>query len=248
VFAQLLGATGYFLQAVLMWRLIKWRAWRHFPVFFYYYLFLLARQALNTYFEGRFGSYSMFFARWYWYSSIVSDILKLLVAWEIYRKVFQPGSAAQRFAGSLLAGTLVLLSAFYSLGRAHETNFFVAVGLNASFAVAVWIIGVLVLVQYYRIPMSRNVWGIALGLGLFSATAIVNYSTLGLNEKAFPVYGYVRAISFVTSLFVWTWSLWSYRPLPRITPPAPPAASTGSREPLEATAEAVGQALGLRKF
>lgn len=243
---ELIGFTGYALEAILLWRLIQWKAWQRYPLFFSYFLFLLARQGLNTYLGSQLGTQSVSYSRWFWYSNNLSDVLKILSAWEVYRRAFQPGSAAQRFAGALLAFTLLGLAAFYSLAGAHDTNFFVAIGLNANFAVSIWILGVLALLQYYRIPISRNLWGIAFGLGLFSATAIVNYSTLGLNEQAFPVFGFIRAGSFVGSLLIWTTSLWSYWPAQVLPPSTNPVHSVRSQSPLQAATDNVGRALGLK--
>lgn len=243
---DLIGLIGYLLEAALLWRLIQWRAWRYFPVFFSYWLFLLLRQGVIGYLGSQVETSSVSYSRWFWYSSNLSDVLRLVVAWEVYRKAFQPGSAAQRFAGALLAFALLGLAAFYSFAGAQDTNFFVAIGLNANFAVSIWILGVLALLQYYRIPISRNLWGIALGLGLFSATAIVNYSTLGLNEQAFPVFGFIRAGSFVGSLLIWTACLWTHRPAPVLTPSVNPVHSDPSQGPLQATTDTVGRALGLK--
>jgi hypothetical protein len=245
---EFLTWTGYSLEAVLLLRLLSWKAWRHFPVFFSYFLFLLARQGLIAYVQARYGTNSIPHSLWFWSTSNFSDVLKLLVAWEVFRKVFQPGSPAQRFTGGLLVGTLAGLSAFYSLGGAHDTLFFVAVGLNFAFVVTVWILGVLALAQYYGVWLGRNLWGIAMGLGLFSAIAVVNLSTLGLNDKAFPVVAFVRPASFVLSVLIWTWCLWSYRPAPRLSPAASPWDSSRLRgEPLEAAAQAVGRVLGQDK-
>ena len=175
----------------------------------------------------------------------LADLFKLFVAWEVYRQAFPRGSAAQSFAGALLVATLAGLAAFYFLGGAHDTNFFVAIGLNASFAVTIWILGVLALVQYYHIALSTNLWGIALGLGLFSASSIVNYSTLGLNQQALPVFGFIRGTSFLTGLLIWTSCLWSFRPAPALTAPPPPDAPPFP-PPLEAGAAAVRRALRLK--
>ncbi len=244
---QILAAAGYLLEAVLLWRLLTWRAWRHFPVFFGYFLVLLVRQAALVYVESRYGGASAAYSVLYWYTGSPVDVLKLLVAWEVFQRVFRPGSAAQRFGAALLAVVLLGLSGFYALSGAHETPFFVAVGLNFSFVVAVWIACVLALAQYYRIALGWNVWGIALGLGLYSATAAVNLSALGLDPRAFPIASNVRPASFVLSVLIWTWCLWSFRPAPAPPPPASPADSGGSGGPLETAAGAVGRALGLRK-
>jgi hypothetical protein len=239
--------AGYSLEAVLLWRLVSWKVWRHFPVFFAYFLFLVARQGVVLQIESSYGSSSTTYSRWFWYTSILSDILKLLVAWEVFRKVFQPGSAARRFAGALLVATLAGLSLFYLLGGAHDTNFFVAVGLNFSFVVAVWMFAVLALAQYYHIPLGRNLWGIAVGLGLFSAMAVVNLSALGLDERVFPAFAYARPASFVLSVLIWVFCLWSYQPPAENPSPVRPPDSDGSNEPLQAASGALGRAVGLRK-
>jgi len=242
---EFLKWAGYSLEAALLWRLLTWHAWRHFPLFSCYFLILLLRQGLNAYLETRYGFSSPVYARGFWLSSNLTDVWKLLVAWEVFRKAFRPGTDARRFAGVLLAATLVGFSVFYLLGGAHDTNFFVAVGLNFSLVVAIWVFGVLALAQYYNISLGRNLWGIAMGLGLFSSTAVVNFSALGLNEEAFPVFSYVRPASFVISLLIWVCCLWSHRPPPAPPPPASSLDSHGSTGPLDAARETVGRALRL---
>jgi hypothetical protein len=245
---SILPWTGYLIEAVLLWRLLTWRAWRHFPVFFGYFVILLVRQAALAYVGARFGTTSPVYSEAFWYTDLFVVVLKFLVAWEVFRKAFRPGSAAQRFGATLLVVILVGLAVFYAVGGAYETHFFLAASLNFSFVVAVWIACVFALAQYYRFPMGRNVWGISLGLGLYAATAVVNLSALGLDPSAFPVASYVRPISFVLGVAIWTYCLWTYQPAPGPPPPASPSDSANSGEPWQATTGAVGRAMGLRAF
>jgi hypothetical protein len=239
--------TVYSMEAVLLWRLLSWKAWRSYPLFLFYFLFLLARQAAIASVRIAYGVDSMAYSQWFWYSSTLSDVLKFVVAWEVYRNAFQAGSAAQRFAGALLVAVLTGLAVFYFVGGAHDTNFWVAVGLNLTFTVTVWMFGVLALGQYYRIPLGRNVWGIALGIGIYLSTAVVNLSMLGLDDRAFPLGTQVRRLSFSASVAIWIWALWSYRPPSTTLPPASPPGSRSSIGLVETTADAMARALGMRK-
>lgn len=230
------------LEAVLLWRLFSWKAWRHYPVFFSYFLYLVGRQILL---QLIIGDRSQSYGLWYWVTGLLASGFELIVAWEISRKLLPPGSPAYRAAGVLLAAILAGLAVFYHFLGVRGISLAVDSQINLSFAVAVWLFGTLGAARYYDLPQNRNAWGIALGTGIYASASVVNLSVYGLNQAAFPVIQHVGPWSFVAVLVIWMWTLWSHTPASRHPTFDRPASSAGGAPFLDDVAAKIRKALGM---
>jgi hypothetical protein len=214
--------AGTVLELVLLWRLVRWRAWRYYPWFFFFFACLFLRllfiqYARNAGYEG-----DPAYAFWYWTSSVVTTMLWFPVAWEIFRSLFGQYPALSRIAGLLVIGALVSLAGFYSLSEAPGFLRLPDIQRKVALAVAVWIVAAYLLSRYYQVAPNRNVWGIALGLGLLAATSVINFAAIGLNESYFPALRYVQPATFTLALILWTWTLWVHTPNPALPDGPPP--------------------------
>jgi hypothetical protein len=104
---------------------------------------------------------------------------------------------------------------------------------------ALTLCGVLIVVSYYRIDLGRNLLGITVGLGLYVGSTIVSHELRDYLGPAFNTgWNAIQPYTYLVSLLVWTFTLWSYAPA--AVPEAPPESDHG----YEAFARQTQQALG----
>ena len=203
---------GLGLQALLLWGCRRERHWIHFPFFFSYVAFtflrtvvLLILRAINH------PAYPLI----YWDSNFGAVLLWFCVAWEVFRHIFLPGSAVREIAGRVVVVLQVVLAAvFYFLSKVPG-SFFPDLERKVGLAVVAWLAVVLLLARYYRMPISLNIWGMAVGMGLFLSVSIANFATFDLVRSYLPFWRFVSPLSFLAMMLIWTWTLWSYTPDPQ---------------------------------
>lgn len=210
-----LGWAGTALELILMWRLVAWRAWRQVPWSFVFFAVLFLHGTVTFYFYLAGYGATREYSFWYWTSGLVAGILRFPVAWEVTRKLFRGYSRVYQSVSAVILVLLLGLGALYLFGSGPEVLRLPDIERKIALTTALWMLVFLLLAQYYRVTPSRNIWGIAVGLGLFAATTLINFSALGINEEFFPVFAYVRPVSFILTLLIWTWTLWSYTPNPQ---------------------------------
>ncbi len=213
--------AGTVVEIVLLWRLVRWRAWRHYPWFFFFVTYLFLRLLFIQYARNAGYDANPVYAFWYWTSSVPAAILWFPVAWEVLRNTFRHYPALLRIAGPALLAVLGSLAGLYFLSEAPGFLRLPDIQRKMALAIAVWIVGVFLLSRYYQVALSRNVWGIALGLGVITATSVINFAALGLNENYFLALRYVQPAGFTLVLILWAWALWTHTPNPR-PPEGPP--------------------------
>ena len=203
---------GLTLQAVLLWRCLKERHWSHYPFFFGYLVYTFLRTvALVALRELGHPAYPLI----YWDSNLGAVLLWFCVAWEVFRNSFSPESAVREIAGRVVVVLLVVLAAAFYLFSSQPGGFFPDLERKAGLAVVAWLVIVLLLARYYRVPISLNIWGMAMGLGLFTSVSIANFATFDIIPSFLPFWRLVSPFSFVAMMVIWTWTLWSYAPEPK---------------------------------
>lgn len=244
--ANALGWIGTLLEVVLMWRLIHWKAWRSYPFFFGFFVWIFCRlifldiQALTQFLSAR--NYSHVF----WITSTITAMLRFLVFWEVYRHALPRHTAPHRFATLLLAGTLAVLAFLLNLA-ASGAEFYTRIISNLAFALAVCLLIILGLIRYYRVNPGQNIWGMAVGTGIVCAGDVVSFSAFGLDQTLFPITRYVRPATFFVQRAIWLPSLWHYAP-PSHPPGGPPgshASEPSGLPPLSDAVASVRRAVGL---
>ncbi len=207
----LIFALGLLLEALILWRGVRARLWRHFP-FFYLYLSLAFIRSVPLFVLGelRVPAYAMV----YWLSEAVVVLLRFFIIWEVFRHTFFSAPAVRRVVGQSLLILVIVLAAAGVFGTKAPGSF-PDLERKSGFVQAALLMATLLLARYYALPLGRNVWGMALGLGIYVSVAIVNFASLELVESFFPYWRFIRPLSFIGMLGVWTWALWSYAPNPR---------------------------------
>lgn len=203
---------GLGLHALLLWRCLKERHWSHYPLFTSYLAYTFLRTvALVPLRELGHPAYPSI----YWSSNLGAVLLRFGVAWEVFHHIFTRASVIREIAGRVLVVLLVALAAaFYFLSN-PPGSLISDLERKVGLAVATWLVVVLLLAHYYGVSVGLNIWGMAVGMGLFISVSIANFATFDLIESFLPFWQFVSPFSFLAMMLIWSWTLWSYAPEPR---------------------------------
>jgi len=211
----ILARLGLALELSLLWRCVSWRAWRYYPLYFAYLVLVVARSLSIEYQQALQPLSASAYAQWYWLTDLLVVVMWFPVALEIMSHCFPRGTLLQ-VSRTLLLATLASLAALYLFGSGLPGGTRIPdMEQKAALAITLWVVGILLLAAYYGIILSRNTWGIAMGLGIFAAGTVMSFSALGLDGRFFTALRWARPVSFVGVLMLWNWTLWSYANPPR---------------------------------
>ena len=207
--------AGYSLQGLLIWRACRSRAWRYYPFFCSYFMYTCFSGSVQLILALlRYPGYAPIYVL----SEAVAAVLRFAVAWELYRHVFHRGSALRSIAGGVLICALILLAfAFWTSGASPGASVSVDFMRKMALSVAAWIVLVMGLARFYRIPVARNIGGMAIGFLAFSASEMADFAAFDLSPRFEAIWRYVHPFSYLCMLAVWVWSLWDYAPNRQLT-------------------------------
>jgi hypothetical protein len=205
-----LALAATVLQLPLAAAVIGKKLWRSFPVFTAYSLTNLVA-AVVLYGTRRIGpsSYAYFYT--YWAFEGIAVVLGFGVVYEVFRELLQPYAALRRIATVtfrwVLAG-LIVLACIVAYARPSGLPPIMA-GIEISEEAArVVEVGLLVFLfgfsRAFGLHWRQNIFGIALGLGVFTSVelAAVTMHTL-LGQAAYQAFNLARGLSFNASLLIW---------------------------------------------
>ncbi len=211
----LLSVTGPLLVCVILWRCLRLQLWRHYPFFYTYVSYVLVLGVFHmALVDFRFPGYALM----YWIGDAIASFLWFAVTWEVLRHVFPSDRPMRRVVGPILVLSSIALAVTVYFGSENRGSIFLDLERKSSLAQASLIVVSLLVARYYAIPLGRNVWGMALGFGIFVSVTIMNLAAFDLFESFVPYWRLIRPTSFIGMLAVWTWALWSYAPNPQPAP------------------------------
>ena len=213
--AYLIFVSGLVLELLVVYRLLREMSWCRYSFFFFYVVYLVAQTI------AQFGILSFMpalYMKVYWYSVGVDALLRFFVIWEVFRHVFLKSSVlheivSRGFMFGVL-GMIVFLAAISWGAENYKTSqsVYFASERTLGFCQAFLILAILLLAQYYNLHLGRNLWGIAVGFGLFSSFSIVNFALIDLVPSFFRYWQLLTPFGFVSMLVMWTWAIWNYSP------------------------------------
>jgi len=211
----LIIVSGVALELLIVYRLLRGISWRRYFFFFCYALYLVAQAiALSC----TLSFLPAFYAKMYWYSEGVDVLLRFFVIWEVFRHVFLKSSVLHEIVlrGFMIGvlGMIVFLAAISWGAENYKTSHSVyfASERTLGFCQAFLILAILLLARYYNLHLGRNLWGIAVGFGLFSSFTIVNFALIDLVPSFFRYSQLLTPFGSVCMLGMWTWAIWNYSP------------------------------------
>lgn len=216
-----MSAIGVTVEALLLWRLLSRRLFRHYP---YFSAFILCDAACNA-------ALLLVVAlcpEWFRFASgmalVASTLSGFLVIWEVLRAVFPGNSTLRRLVRNILVGTSLLTIPFISaLGWSQATLIhFPYKYVPPTFeqyltlAQAVLLLTVAALAGYYRLPLGRNVRGLVFGFGFYLPFCAMNFASLQIVRGFLPYWQFLSPALYIGLLVFWIWAFWEYVPSPNL--------------------------------
>lgn len=200
---------GSGLELVLVGVLLVGKTWRKFPLFTTYACFNLFETVL-TYAVARSGIGILYFFV-YWISEAIAMLLGLAVVYEIFNSLFYHHEALRKIARTVFRGALVLLLLLGIIVLAFQPSAdtsiarIVMVTAEATRIIEVGLLMFLFLFSSaFGLHWRTHVFGIALGLGVFTAVDLVNVTMRSyLGTGAADVLNLARGTAFCLSVLMW---------------------------------------------
>jgi hypothetical protein len=205
------------LELAILLRAFKTGAFREFP-FFCIYLGCVLLSSASGYMV-----YQMrpsLYQYWYWTWEFVCVIAGYNVVLEVVERGLASHDGARKMVRSVaLWGFAVIVAyvAIHSMLLRHSSVLISSVEVERELrtAEALLLAAIMGAVVYYRVAVTRSLKGIVVGYGLCVATIVITHSMRSYLGPWFQDYfSAIRSWSYLFSLLIWTFALWSYQPNP----------------------------------
>jgi hypothetical protein len=212
IFTPAVWWAGNAALGVLLYRGLRRRLAREYPVFYGYaayvlcsslVLFRLSLVSRQAYSVG------------HWALDFVAVLFGVGVTWEIYDTILAGYSGVRRVGRSLIASLVLILLAKFVANLATQPvrvlfPTTVELARNLRFGQAALLLAILSLLVYYRIPLGRNVASLLYGYTLFIATAVVNLTLRSaLGSRFQPWWAVLQPLAYLVILGMWCVGMWS---------------------------------------
>ena len=205
---QMLWVVGIVCQAILGVVLVSKKGWKTFPFFTAYFavgftssvfIYILQRH-MKLYF------YS------YWLMEAIGVALGFAVVYEVFSILFSTHDALRRLATLTFRCVLALLVCIGFVVLLKHTPFsfrgitsaVVTVEESARIIEVGLLMCLFALCSAFGLHWRQQVFGVALGLGIFAAVELITVTVWGQTSKAVHEYlNVVRILGFNTSLLIW---------------------------------------------
>jgi hypothetical protein len=202
-----LWVAGIVLQGALAVVLLGRRAWRRFPLFTAYSLFVFVVSVAFYFLQRR----PAIFFYVYWIEEAIAMILGFGVVYEVFQHLFSTHKALLKLAGlifKLTVAALFCVALIVVIVQSPGASSLSKAVLVLEEATRIVEVGLLMFLfgasAAFGLHWKQAEFGIALGLGLFVAvqlTTVALRSQIGL--QAWQVLNVVSIVAFNTSLLVW---------------------------------------------
>lgn len=224
--------AGTLLEGVILWRGMATDLFRRYSFFYLYLAYVMLQSLVHLLvFDAR----AEWYAHIYWSTQILGAIFGYILVWGIATQTLSSYSGAARMARSLLMGVFALL-----ITRAIVVAWSSQIALPAAAAEierdvravqAILFLVLLLIYNYYRVPLNANLKGMFLGYGLYIAVSVmVLASRTLLVESHGLIWRYLQPSAYAAALGIWCRYLWS---------PAAAISQSAAKAPLEVDYEAL---------
>ena len=205
---QFLWLAGMALQAVLGVVLLSKRSWRSFPFFSLY----CANSFLSTVwiYLVRTNPRAYFYS--YWIFEAVGIVLAFAVFYEVFSHLFRIHDALRRIATGVFQVVLVvLLGIGIAVLLKHSPLVFTSIAAavdrveqSARIIEVGAVICLFALCSAFGLHWRQQVFGVALGLGLFTSVELITVTARALAGTAvYSQLNLVRMVAYTCSLLIW---------------------------------------------
>jgi hypothetical protein len=240
------------LELAILVRAFKTGAFKEYPAFAIYLGCVLVSSASGYVVYNERPSLYQY---WYWTWEFVCVVAGYNVVLEVVERGLASHEGARKiFRNVALWGfaAIVAYVAIHSMLFRHSNALISSVEVERELrtAEALLLAAIMSAVVYYRIVVARSLKGIVVGYGLCVATIVITHSMRSYLGSRFQDYfSAIRSWSYLFSLLIWTFTLWSYQ---RSAVPKRPGDSGAdydvlamtTREAVESVREQLGKAAG----
>lgn len=211
------GFFAWLMQGLLFWRGLRCGLYRRYSLFYIYLLYSTLWSVMS-------GMPMVIRQPAYrtvvWTSQLLAALLRFGVVAEIYRHVFPRDSSLRKTTDTILVTVLMLMAVvLWVVGPSAGSSRMLLDSLRKIvLSQVVWTVLVLGLARYYAIRIGGNIWGMSIGLLLFSGSELVYLSCVDLFPSLRSSWFNVHPIAYVCTLLVWTYALWNHSPNPETVP------------------------------
>jgi hypothetical protein len=204
----LLWSIPLWLLALLLWVLLRRRAYNACPCFFAYVAFGAAAEVSRFLALKHPHPYYLT----YWITEAGYDLLGILVMYEVLRTVLGSLTRARWarliFPGVLLAGIGMSLARANAIpSRLGGLEFYIAVGEIAVRFVQVFVFaGLVTLVPVVGLRWRQYPFGVATGFGLYATIMLlttIKFSDFGTTFKL--LWGWTSLVAYSVAVLIWIW-------------------------------------------
>lgn len=210
------------LEGLLLVRAVRTNLFKEFPVFYFYIGSVLARDLLGT---PVYIHYPSLYSRFYWSTEFAVAVISYALVMEIYSRSLQNYPGAARLFKIILSMVFIAIAAkigLNCLGSAPLPLVRAIADLERSLRQlqALLLTCLLGLFVYYKIPVAKNLRGVALGYALFVGTYVIILTFVSHPATGFgALMRILEPLSYVVSLLIWSVALWV--PSPEAAGPIP---------------------------
>lgn len=160
---------------------------------------------------------------WYWAAEFLTLVVGYGILLEILNHVLGPYPGAAKFARTtgIVAFGMVVCFAWVYPGLFPQWSPGTSIEFERDLRTvqALFLGGLLVVVSYYRIAISRNMKGMIAGYGLYIATSLMTLALRSYAGMSFDIFWKIaEPLSYDISLLIWLVALRSYSPTPVADP------------------------------
>lgn len=207
-------AVSMAARTVLLWVILHRRIYRDLPAFAIYVAFSWISSITMFVLENTGHPYFQFY--WYWCDEAICILLDCWIVYEIFQRVLRTYPAMREIGVVVLRATFALmgLAAGFifvygaAAGLPDVYGQIVAVARSGKVAQLLLVCALLVFCATFRVPLRRDLRGIALGIGLLAAVNVAGFAVFAqFGRSVVEVTNYVLMINYIVVQGIWIYAL-----------------------------------------
>jgi hypothetical protein len=206
------------LEALLLIRAVYRRSVAKYPFFFIYLGSVLLSDVVLYYV---YRTHPSLYSGWSRQAEVLNIVLGYGILLDIFGNVLSRYPGAERLArisGLVVFAIILAVALFYPLiSQSTQSAHLRYSVLERDFlsVQAVFFLGVLGIISYYRIDPGKNIRGVIAGYGFWLGTSVVMLGMGSYDAASFnKIRVFVQPVSYILSLVIWLIALWNYAPAP----------------------------------
>lgn len=211
------------LELVLLVQSVRLKIGRSYPAFFAYLVAVIVQSIAVAILYRMHNLDEVTTWSIAWATQGVVVFMRSLVVVELNRRVLRRYVGIWALARKLLLGVAAVVIVYDLILSKGQWQWLIMNGIRGlELAMAAVIVTMLLFARYYRVSVNQLQRALAVGLCLYSAFYVINYSVLEKILRQYAVlWNFLGMLSFIASLIVWISATRSYAPSEEVVLPPP---------------------------